>query len=348
MTPTSPSSPASFPLALYLADQAAEGEIAALVQYTFFRPYLAELLEACVAVNLDLIVLKGAALAETVYPRPSLRFFGDLDVLVRGADCDRARAVLEGLGYTPDALQWEEMVQGRYCQTNFFKHPERGAVVAELHTELLNNPFFFGRVKFDAEGTWERARRVTLAGEEAWVLGPEDQLLHLCLHLACHTLAAPSSLRDIEQICQTSEVDWPLLLTIARQAQATRACFAGLLAANRLLGTPVPDSVLAALAPRFGGKLLRRLALTRAADRAQGRTEFLRFPLLLCLLDTPAARWSALLHLFVPTPRWLITHYYFEVFQEQEPMALTRHAYYTLLGRHWMSLVPRLLKRIKT
>ena len=317
---------------------ATQEEIQALVQFSFFRVYLAELLVACSESHIDLLVLKGPALAETVYPRPSLRLFGDLDVLVRASEISPARALLESLGYTPEPRQWEDLVQGRYCQTNFFKHPERGAVVVELHTELINNPFFFGVVRLDA-GVWERAEAACLAGEAARVLGPEDQVLHLCLHLACHYGAAPRSLRDIDQVCRARALDWPLLVDITRRSRASAACFAGLFACADLLGTPVPASALDALAPRFGRGLLERLTIARAADIGQERTEWLRFPLLWLLLETSGARWNALRHVFVPSPRWLSAHYYLDVFGETEPPSLSRRAYFALLRAHWSSLL---------
>ena len=319
-----------------------EDEIKALVQFAFFRPHLAELLQACRAEALDLLVLKGAALAETVYPRLSLRRFGDLDILVRQSEIVRARVLLESLGYAPDLQQWEELATGRYCQTNFFKHTERGAVVIELHTELINNPLFFEVIRFDDEGVWQRARSVKLAGEEARVLGVEDQLLHLCLHLACHTLAAPASLRDIHQICLVDRTDWLLLAAIAKRARAKAACFAGLYAARQFLGTAVPEMVLDELAPRFGRGLLQRLTMARVHDEAQ--SEKLRLPLLLLFLETPAARMNALWRIVIPTSRWLITHYYFEAFQETEPSTISRRAYSALLRVHWTSLTHKFIR----
>lgn len=319
-----------------------DDEIQALVQFAFFRPHLAELLQACRADALDLLVLKGAALAETVYPRPSLRRFGDLDVLVRKSDIVQARTLLERLGYAPDLPQWEELVSARYCQTNFFKHTDRGAVVIELHTELINNPLFFGVVHFDEAETWERARSAVLAGEEARVLGAEDQLLHLCLHLACHTLAAPASLRDIHQVCLSREIDWPLLTVIGKQARASAACFAGMYAARHFLGAAVPDALLDDFAPRVGRGLLERLTMARVHNETG--TEMLRLPLLLFFLETPAACGNLFKRIFVPTPRWLITHYYFERFEETEPSTISRRAYFALLRVHWGALFKKLIR----
>ena len=348
MIPTSPPLLDQFPLAQQLNEKAAQEEIQTLVQFSFFRTYLAELLDGGAEAKLDVLILKGAALAETVYPRPSLRRFGDMDVLVRASDIARARTVLETLGYETSERQWGDLEQGRDCQANFLKHPERGVVVVELHTQLLNNPLFFGAVRFDESGIWKRSRPVRLANRDARVLGPEDQLLHLCLHLGCHYLAAPNSLRDIDRVCRVCAVDWPLFVTAARRARARAVCFASLFVAHRLLGTDIPADVLDALAPRLGRRLLERLASARAADFTESRTEALRFPLILFLLDTPAARWKALRHTFYPSSSWLITHYYFDLFPDEgdDPPGLpSRRLRSRLLRVHWGGLLGRLARR---
>lgn len=363
--PIVPAPSAAFPLAGRLAERAAQEEVAALVQFAFFRPHLAALLREGAGARLDLLVLKGAALAESVYPRPSLRRFGDLDVLVRRADAARARTLLESLGYVVDPLQWEDLARGRDGQANFFQHTERGPVVVEMHTELINNDLFFGQVHVDDEGLWERAQPVRLAGVPAWTLGPEDQILHLCLHLAGHYLAAPQSLRDISQVIAVSRVDWPLFVRLARTANAATACFAGLFAAARLLGTPTPTPVLDALAPRASRRRLGQIAEARAADSVgditASRTERLRFPLLWHLLGSPQARGRALWHIIFPSRHWLIAHYYFDRFDPVDPPEVPRRARWdpshpgltvrnaghyalTLLslhGVHWASLLRR-------
>ena len=333
-------SDASFPLLRRLNEEAAQTEIAALVQFAFFRPHLAELVETAARGGLGLIVLKGAALAETVYARPSLRRFGDLDVLVRRADAARARSVLESLGYIVDPLQWGEVITGRDCQANFFKHTERGTVVVELHTELVNNDLFFGHVRANEEDLWGRARAARLAGTGAHVLGPEDQVLHLCLHLAGHYLAAPQSLRDIAQVVSAGEVDWGLFVRLARASRAGPACFAGLLAATRLLGAAVPPDVLDALAPSRGRPGLERVALARAEDSvgdgAAARTERLRLPLLWHLLGGPSARVHALRGILFPSRPWLLAHYApRHVGPLPVPMVLRLHAV------HWAALLRR-------
>jgi hypothetical protein len=60
---------------------------------------LAELLAACAGQNIQVIVLKGALLAQTVYAEAALRPMNDIDLLFQPADLPRVGQFLEGLGY---------------------------------------------------------------------------------------------------------------------------------------------------------------------------------------------------------------------------------------------------------
>ena len=324
-------------------------ELSALVQGLFFRPHLAALLQASAAAGLDLLVLKGAALAETLYPHPGLRPFGDIDILVRPEDAPRAKLLLERLGYTVAPAVWGALLRGADTQANFFQHTGRGIVVVELHTGLLNNAFFRGHVVLDTNGLWSRACPARLADTAALVLGPEDQLLHLCLHLAGHYFFAPQSLRDIDLQCRRS-IDWPLFLRLAEGARAAPLSFAALSAAATVLQTPLPDAVLPALAPKRGPARLASLAAARAADTSPNgaATERLRFPLLWGLLGTARARRSALRRTLFPDFRWLVAHYYHGLYNDlhaPRPHGFTARArlYSRLYAVHLAFLLRRLI-----
>jgi hypothetical protein len=51
--------------------------------------------------GVDCVLLRGLALARTVYLRPGHRTSVDIDVLVSRAEMDRAREVAAALGYEP-------------------------------------------------------------------------------------------------------------------------------------------------------------------------------------------------------------------------------------------------------
>ncbi|MBV9849191.1 MAG: nucleotidyltransferase family protein [Armatimonadetes bacterium] len=296
------------PFALRLYAEAARQEPRTLARTLLLHSHLAEFLRACAAESLPVIVLKGAVLAETVYPRLGLRDFRDLDVLVRPADAPRARVVLENLGYAADETHWRELLAGHDGQADFAKQTPAGPIVLELHTHLVNNDLFWGEWDVDEDALWRRSLPVLLASAPARVLGPEDQLLHLCLHLAGHYLSAPRSLADIQHVCAAQPIDWPLLSDLARRSGLTRITYTGLWLAACLLDAAIPPTALAALAPR-PRRLLERFALARAQDLTARRTQGLRLPLLLLLSDRPLRQPRLLRRLLFPSRRWLRDHY---------------------------------------
>ena len=53
------------------------------------------------AAGVPSLVLKGPALANSIYPKPSMRPYGDIDVVCREQDWLAAHEVLVGAGYIP-------------------------------------------------------------------------------------------------------------------------------------------------------------------------------------------------------------------------------------------------------
>ena len=100
---------ARFPLARRLAEEAERDEVAVLLHFFTFREHLAAFLRAASGAGLGVIVLKGAALAETAYPRPGLRPFGDMDVLVRPSQ----------IGPGPDRVRFPGLRRGRRALGRF-------------------------------------------------------------------------------------------------------------------------------------------------------------------------------------------------------------------------------------
>lgn len=134
------------------------------------------------------IVLKGAALAKTLYSDLSLRPFADIDLLIKDQDFAEANGILELLGYTMIAPKNE--FQNGYVR-RFDKHIlyiKYGLIDVniEIHTSLLP---FISMQKLEADGLWERGVVFPICGSWGLVLSPEDMLLHLCIHIFNHNLS---------------------------------------------------------------------------------------------------------------------------------------------------------------
>ncbi|MCL4531834.1 MAG: nucleotidyltransferase family protein, partial [Actinobacteria bacterium] len=114
------------------------------------------------------IVLKGAALAHTVYPDPAFRTMGDIDLLVAEDEIDRARQALDGLDSV--AVGGGVATDHHHLSPHYVK--DRSMWV-EIHHHLLPEPNPYALNLRDIR---DRSLTADLAGVEARVLALTDSL----------------------------------------------------------------------------------------------------------------------------------------------------------------------------
>lgn len=134
--------------------------------------------------GLPAVVLKGAALGDTLYGNSALRPMTDLDLLLHEADVVRAVELLTERGYrrasgevwAGHAMQFENEI--------VLRSREPVPLAVELHWHLLDSPFYQERVN---EGWfWRSAEVASVAETKALVLGLEATFLHLSAHYVLH------------------------------------------------------------------------------------------------------------------------------------------------------------------
>lgn len=118
------------------------------------------------------VVLKGAALASTIYPEAALRHAHDFDVLVREQDLARANDVLQSNGFLPSRSVGDGLHHLAPLRN------ARGFVV-ELHRRPAQ--IYPG---FEAAGVWARSVPAHVAGQATRVPARADSLLLVALHAA--------------------------------------------------------------------------------------------------------------------------------------------------------------------
>ena len=144
---------------------------------------LATALAALEAAAVPVIVLKGAALLETVYRGQSVRYMWDVDILVHRRDLDAVGDVLRGLGYAGARQEPRRGALAEHETEILFQQTDVPARI-DVHWGLFDSPFHASRLEVD--WLWDTAEPASIAGSPATILGPEAQLLHLCGHLALH------------------------------------------------------------------------------------------------------------------------------------------------------------------
>lgn len=140
----------------------------------------AEILTAFRAVNIQVLVLKGMALAHLIYPEPGLRPMRDVDLLVKESQMVQAQQVLADLGFDaplPDDVLLDKHLPPATRQIDGLM------VTVELHHNLFEP---FQMVSMTFEDLTSTLLAFQLDGAPANTLGCEDMLWHLCQHVAYH------------------------------------------------------------------------------------------------------------------------------------------------------------------
>lgn len=145
---------------------------------------LAAILRACAAAQIPCIVLKGSALAVTLYPDPALRPCGDIDLLFHAADIGRVLDLLRCRGFAmPDAESLQRGAAGSIGEYHLTRQGARPAII-EPHWRLTNNPYY-GR-RLTTAWFWSQTTTTRIGHEAATVLAPHAQFLHLAAHYYLH------------------------------------------------------------------------------------------------------------------------------------------------------------------
>jgi len=139
------------------------------------------IVDAFVDKGIDLIVLKGPALARTCYPDPVTRVSDDIDLLVKSDDFIESRNILKSLGYLCLGNRFEKS-KDFFCEEVFIH--EKGEAVfcqVELHWDLLR--FDAVKRKDYLVDLFNHSVLVKTSSISFYSLSRIDMLLHLVLHL---------------------------------------------------------------------------------------------------------------------------------------------------------------------
>ena len=200
------------------------------------------------AAGIEGTLLKGAALALSVYGSFFERPMGDIDLLVDPERADEAWRLAKEAGW-----EWDE---GRYPVSNYVGHAHlpplldrRGrSLRLELHAALFvaGSPFVLSAEELKERG---RVMPVGTGGGTAIVPCREHLLLHACIHFAwSHMMSFGTwrSLRDVVALT-TAGIDWALFEDEARRNRAESCAYWTLRFTQRLSGGTFPDDTMARL-----------------------------------------------------------------------------------------------------
>lgn len=156
---------------------------------------------------------KGPALAHLDYADPSLRPFGDVDVIVRPGQWSMALAALADAGW---ARTEAELAPG------FDERFGKGATLTssvglevDVHRRLAAGRF---GLRLDSGVFFEDVQWLELGGRAVPCLAPRDRLLHACFHASLGGARRLRAFRDVAQLLLVTGADWEAAVAVAERA----------------------------------------------------------------------------------------------------------------------------------
>ncbi len=225
---------------------------------------LSTFLKNCKEHGIDVILLKGSALALLYYKDYGLRPMMDADLLVRIGEARRMirlitelgwqssitplkgfgeKDLLSKLGWTPAERRLEDYSDEYFSIRHGQDFNNSSLFTIDLHWHVLH-----GYNDKDADrGFWNGARTVEVNGAAAMALYPADQLLHVCSHGVRWDLIPPIRwIADAAAVVNETgdRMDWGRLTEASRQHGKVLQLREALRYLRRYVGDSVPGEVV--------------------------------------------------------------------------------------------------------
>jgi hypothetical protein len=241
------------------------------------------LLEHLAALRIETLVTKGPALSVRCYGEPGARQYGDLDLIARDADMQRATEAMIALGYAP-RVPLSAIKASKFPGEYAFHKPATDLLV-EFHTERT---FRYHPRQLPIENLFARRSSVIIDARAVPALSIEDELVLICIHGAKHFWERLMWIADVAALISRNPLDWDRAMSAAREVGAEKILRLGLRLVMDVAGATLPEQLAAQVRPdssatRLAAQIIKRLAaaetnkmsiVERAAFRVKVRGDF--------------------------------------------------------------------------
>jgi hypothetical protein len=216
-----------------------------LAQNTLMYQELERILKALDEAGIPVIVLKGAALAATVYEDIGLRPMGDLDLLVHRQDFEKAEQIVRSVGYEPTRPELFPGINRKLAHEISLVGGKGGNTTVELHWGIIAGDN--DQRSPEMARVWEQTE-VWGARGHVFVLSP----IMTILYLSAHQMIQHGSdrvrliwLYDIHRLfsCKGDFLDHDQLFSHAYELHWSSALFEAIDRIQERFGTPVENGV---------------------------------------------------------------------------------------------------------
>ncbi|MBE0698312.1 MAG: nucleotidyltransferase family protein [Anaerolineaceae bacterium] len=296
------------------------------LRMTWINRNIKSVLSALNESGIQYLVVKGPAVAFSVFPAANLRVYNDLDLTVHESDWVEVSKALERAGYhlyDGEAAPPPRVVPDEVNHESKYLNAE-GNFRVEAHFDDLLRTGFAAR---DLEGFWKRAIHLEMDGVPFPTLCLEDQIVYLSAHAHHHGYTRLNWFSDIALILRDKAalIDWQKLIDVVKVEEAQVPVYYTLYFIERLFSISTPAQVMDAIRPdRFRRWLHDRLMPPARVLSFEPMVQvffcFYFYPLFqrllpdLLVMGRRREKLRFLLHLLVPPREWL--RYFYKLKKE--------------------------------
>ena len=179
---------------------------------------------------------RGPVLSYMLHGDAAMRQCGDLDLIIRRDDLEKAKALLlaDGFELSPQRTSRQEALYIKYFYSlTFVRDSDRAQI--DLHWNITSPAF---SRYFDFDEIAARSQTISLSGRTIPVFSPMDWLLSLSMHAAKHMWSRLLWLNDIQWLLkkESDNIDWRMTMKFSQASNDTRLILVTLILCRRLLG----------------------------------------------------------------------------------------------------------------
>nr|MBU1328187.1 nucleotidyltransferase family protein [Candidatus Omnitrophota bacterium] len=212
--------------------------------------------------DIPLVPIKGVALLFDIFQSDLSRPMVDIDILIKKNDLEKAKQLMQGLGYKAALGNFSE----EYYTDHYHHLPFFSTYMAELHWDLaVPRPN-----KIILPELWNRLQKIEHDNAFLNILSPEDTIFSLTLHL--RRFNKPFSLKPIYDIYKIMEkydkkIDWTYISKYSRLNRLNSIVYYSLASVKIIFGYPVSKKELGMFYPGILRASLLKLFINRVKDK---------------------------------------------------------------------------------
>lgn len=254
---------------------------------TFLFNQVEKLGEDLEAHSIPLILLKNGGIAIDIMEDLAECPMGDIDMLCRKSDFFTVHEIILKHGFKfkfRSIYEFEDLDEAFADGSTEYSIDNNGETA---WIELAWRPIAGRWIRKDKEPDADALVKYSHKAQSSCcrVLSNEDNLLQVSIHTAKHSYVRAPGYRlhlDVDRIVSNKSIDWQLFIQKANAVHSTTAVYFSLYFAHDILGTQIPEWVLAKLKPNRNKerrimKMLLKANLMHPHERKFSKIGFLKF-----------------------------------------------------------------------